>query len=47
MKNINKPLYKITDSNDRVLKRRFYPEEIQKIKNNNIFRVEKIIKQVC
>ena len=47
MKNINKPLYTITDSNDQVLKRRFYPEEIQKIKNNNIFRVEKIIKQVC
>jgi hypothetical protein len=43
VKNINKPLYFVKNSSGEVVKQRFYPEEVQKIKENNIFRVEKVI----
>jgi len=45
MKNLNKPLYSLKNSQDKQLNKRFYPEEIQRIKYNNIFRVEKILKE--
>jgi hypothetical protein len=40
---LRKPLYKLTDEKNKLLRKRYYPEEIQIIKNNNIFRVEKIL----
>jgi hypothetical protein len=45
VKNINKPLYFVKNSDGAVVKQRFYPEEIQKIKENNIFRVERVISE--
>jgi hypothetical protein len=43
IKNINKPLYFVKNSNGEIVKQRLYPEETQKIRENNIFRVEKVI----
>lgn len=39
-----KPVYKIADEKENLIKTRFYPEDIQKIKDN-LYRVEKIIKR--
>jgi hypothetical protein len=44
-KNLVKPLYHIKEANGQVVKQRHYPEELQKIKDNNIYRVEKIISE--
>lgn len=43
VKNFPKPLYRLTDSKDNLISKRYYPEEIQVIKNNSIYRVEKIL----
>ncbi len=42
---INKPLYRVSDSKGGVIKQRLYPEEVQKVKDNNIYRVEKILSE--
>jgi hypothetical protein len=39
-----KPLYKIKDEHQNVIDQRFYPEEVQKIKEN-LYRVEKVIRK--
>jgi hypothetical protein len=39
-----KPLYKIKDEQQNVIDQRFYPEEVQKIKEN-LYRVEKVIRK--
>jgi len=43
-KRLGRILYRITDENNQTLEKRFYSEELQKIKEN-LFRVEKIIKR--
>jgi hypothetical protein len=45
VKSINKPLYFIKDSEGVITKQRFYPEELQKITDKNIYRVEKILSE--
>ena len=45
LRNYNKPLYNINDQKNKSHNRRFYPEEVQKIKENIIYRVEKILKE--
>ena len=45
VKSINKPLYFIKDSEGIITKQRFYPEELQKITDKNIYRVEKILSE--
>lgn len=45
VKNFNKPLYIIKDSSGEVINQRFYPEEIQKIKDTNIYRVDEILSE--
>lgn len=45
MKNLIKPLHFIKASNGQVLKQRFYPEEVQKINDKNIYRVEKVLSE--
>ena len=39
-----KPLYKIKDEKENIIDQRFYPEQVQKIKEN-LYRVEKVIKK--
>jgi hypothetical protein len=38
-----KPLYYVKDSKGEVINQRLYPEELQKVSKNNIYRVEKIV----
>jgi hypothetical protein len=44
IKDKHKSFYKLKDHNNESLNRRFYPEEIQKVREN-LYRVEKIIKR--
>lgn len=45
MKNLNKSLYLLQSFNKQVDKKRYYPEEIQKIEKTDIYRIEKILKE--
>lgn len=43
IKGINKPMYKLKSVDNVILNRNYYPEEIQKVKEN-FYRIEKIVK---
>ena len=41
----NKPIYKIEDSSKEKIDRRYYPQEIQKVRDTGKFRIEAVLKE--